>query len=63
MSKNTTPEDWRLREASTFAFGLVLDGPNPAVLLETVKQALAFLLQVKGKGEARPSLGMNFALN
>ena len=46
VSKNTTPEDWRLREASTFAFGLVLDGPDPEGLLETVKQALAFLLQV-----------------
>ena len=46
ISKNTTPEDWRLREAATFAFGLVLDGPDPAVLLDTVKQALTFLLTV-----------------
>ncbi|KAG1660011.1 hypothetical protein FOA52_009831 [Chlamydomonas sp. UWO 241] len=45
ISKNTTPEDWRLREAATFAFGLVLDGPDPAAFTETVRQALAFLLQ------------------
>lgn len=46
INKNTAPEDWRLREAATFAFGLVLDGPNPAALTDTVKQALAYLLQV-----------------
>ena len=46
ISKNTTPEDWRLREAATFAFGLVLEGPEPSALLDTVKQALVFLLQV-----------------
>ena len=46
ISKNTAAEDWRLREAATFAFGLVLDGPEPSALLDTVKQALVFLLQV-----------------
>jgi len=44
ISKNTGPEDWRLREAATFAFGLVLDGPNPTQLTDTVRQALAYLL-------------------
>ncbi len=48
ISKNTSPEDWRLREAATFAFGLVLDGPNPAAFTDTVKQALGYLLQVRG---------------
>jgi importin subunit beta-1 len=46
ISKNAGPEDWRLREAATFAFGLVLDGPDPSTLVDTVKQALGFLLQV-----------------
>lgn len=49
INKNTAPEDWRLREAATFAFGLVLDGPNPAALTDTVKQALAYLLQVRAQ--------------
>ncbi|KAL6753595.1 ARM repeat-containing protein [Haematococcus lacustris] len=45
ISKNTTAEDWRLREAATFAFGLILDGPEPAMFQDTAKQALGFLLQ------------------
>lgn len=45
ISRNTAPEDWRLREAATFAFGLILDGPEPKLLLDTVKQGLAYLLQ------------------
>mmetsp|Transcript_36758 Transcript_36758/g.92846 ORF Transcript_36758/g.92846 Transcript_36758/m.92846 type:complete len:881 (-) Transcript_36758:305-2947(-) len=45
ISKNTTPEDWRLREAATFAFGLILDGPEPKLFIDTIKQALGYLLQ------------------
>ncbi|GFH22291.1 importin N-terminal domain-containing protein, partial [Haematococcus lacustris] len=45
ISKNTTAEDWRLREAATFAFGLILDGPEPSMFQDTAKQALGFLLQ------------------
>eukprot|EP00798_Chlamydomonas_sp_ICE-L_P030705 gene30705-35732_t len=45
ISKNTTPEDWRLREAATFAFGLILDGPNPSAFKDTVTSALGYLLQ------------------
>ena len=50
ISKNTTPEDWRLREAATFDFGLVLEGPDPAAFSDTVKPALSFFLQVGGEG-------------
>lgn len=51
ISKNTAPEDWRLREAATFAFGLILDGPDPACFADTIKLALGFLLQaIKVRG-------------
>lgn len=45
ISKNNVPEDWRLREAATCAFGSILDGPTLATLQDIVKQAMPFLLQ------------------
>eukprot|EP00195_Chlamydomonas_chlamydogama_P009742 CAMPEP_0202900576 /NCGR_PEP_ID=MMETSP1392-20130828/11916_1 /ASSEMBLY_ACC=CAM_ASM_000868 /TAXON_ID=225041 /ORGANISM="Chlamydomonas chlamydogama, Strain SAG 11-48b" /LENGTH=865 /DNA_ID=CAMNT_0049586993 /DNA_START=281 /DNA_END=2875 /DNA_ORIENTATION=+ len=45
ISKNAAAEDWRLREAATFAFGLILDGPSPSAFTEYVRQALGFFLQ------------------
>jgi importin subunit beta-1 len=64
VSKNTGPEDWRLREAATFAFGLILDGPDPSQLLDTAKQALVFLLQVRAtrhpEGAAEATQGHRF---
>jgi importin subunit beta-1 len=45
ISKNTTPADWHYREAATFAYGSILDGPQPSAFADTVKQALGFLLQ------------------
>lgn len=44
ISKNAGPEDWRLREAATFAYGLILDGPEPQMLLPNARTALVFLL-------------------
>jgi importin subunit beta-1 len=44
ISKNTSPEDWRWREAATFAFGLILDGPQPSMFFDTARNALGFLL-------------------
>lgn len=46
IGKNSGPEDWRCREAATFAFGSILEGPSPASLAETVRQAMGFLLAV-----------------
>jgi hypothetical protein len=48
IGKNSTPEDWRLREAATFAFGSILEGPSPRSLAEIVRQAMGFLLAVRG---------------
>lgn len=48
IGKNTGPEDWRLREAATFAFGSILEGPSPRSLADTVRQAMGFLLAVGG---------------
>ena len=45
ISKHTSPADWHFREAATFAYGSILDGPQPAAFADTVKQALGFLLQ------------------
>lgn len=45
ISKNTGPEDWHFREAATFTFGSILEGPSSRQLLEIAKQALPFLLQ------------------
>ena len=44
ISKNTTPDDWRYREAATFAFGSILEGPDVAALADLVRMGLDFLL-------------------
>ena len=44
IGKAAAPDDWRWREAATFAFGSVLEGPSPASLAEIVHQAMGFLL-------------------
>lgn len=46
IAKAAAPEDWRFREAATFAFGSILEGPEPASLIEVVRQAMDFLLRV-----------------
>jgi importin subunit beta-1 len=48
IGKNSTPEDWHMREAATFAFGSILEGPSPRSLAEIVRQAMGFLLAVRG---------------
>lgn len=45
IQRNTTPEDWRYREAATFAFGCILDGPEVDALGEISRSALQFLLK------------------
>uniref|UniRef100_A0A7S1X4C3 Importin subunit beta-1/Transportin-1-like TPR repeats domain-containing protein n=1 Tax=Tetraselmis chuii TaxID=63592 RepID=A0A7S1X4C3_9CHLO len=44
ISKKTAPEDWRLREAATTAFGAILDGPSHAQLQPLVEQGLGYLM-------------------
>eukprot|EP00879_Flechtneria_rotunda_P012371 GHRR01012918.1.p1 GENE.GHRR01012918.1~~GHRR01012918.1.p1 ORF type:complete len:702 (+),score=217.59 GHRR01012918.1:232-2106(+) len=44
IGKNSKPDDWRLREAATFAFGSILEGPSPHSLADIVRQAMGFLL-------------------
>ncbi|KAK9837148.1 hypothetical protein WJX81_006220 [Elliptochloris bilobata] len=44
IGKADSPEDWRLREAATFAFGSILDGPPPDKLAGLVAMGLPFLL-------------------
>jgi len=36
----------RLREAATFAFGSILEGPSPRALADVVRQGMGFLLAV-----------------
>lgn len=46
IDKNTGPDDWRYREAATFVFGCILEGPSPDQLAQLVVLGLNFLLQV-----------------
>ena len=59
ISKQDGPEGWRWREAATFAFGSVVEGPSPSSLVTLVQQALPFLLQV---GPWRPPRRLDAAL-
>jgi importin subunit beta-1 len=45
IDKNTGPDDWRYREAATFVFGCILEGPSPDQLAQLVVLGLNFLLQ------------------
>lgn len=42
--KTGSPEDWRAREAATFAFGSILEGPSTQQLAQLVSMGLQFLL-------------------
>ncbi|KAI3421443.1 Importin N-terminal domain-containing protein [Psidium guajava] len=41
---NITKPDWRQREAATYAFGSILEGPSPEKLVPLVNVALNFML-------------------
>ncbi|KAF5193378.1 Importin subunit beta-1 [Thalictrum thalictroides] len=44
VEANITKPDWRCREAATYAFGSILDGPSIETLSPLVKAGLQFLL-------------------
>ncbi|KAI9096802.1 hypothetical protein K1719_025981 [Acacia pycnantha] len=44
IEENITKPDWRQREAATYAFGSILDGPSPDKLASLVNVALPFML-------------------
>ena len=44
IEKKDSPEDWRNREAATFAFSSILEGPSYASLAGVVNAGLGFLL-------------------
>ncbi|KAJ6838534.1 importin subunit beta-1-like [Iris pallida] len=44
IEDNITKPDWRQREAATFAFGSILEGPSPDKLTPIVNVALNFML-------------------
>ncbi|XP_051142543.1 importin subunit beta-1-like [Andrographis paniculata] len=44
IEENITKSDWRQREAATYAFGSILEGPSPGKLIRTVNVALNFML-------------------
>ena len=43
IGRNSTPEDWRYREAATFAFGCILDGPDVNNLGPLAREGLGHL--------------------
>ncbi|KAJ0961102.1 hypothetical protein J5N97_000917 [Dioscorea zingiberensis] len=44
IEENITKPDWRKREAATYAFGSILEGPSPDKLMPIVDVALNFML-------------------
>ncbi|XP_073021503.1 importin subunit beta-1-like [Primulina eburnea] len=44
IEENITKGDWRQREAATYAFGSILEGPSPDKLTPIVNVALSFML-------------------
>ncbi|KAL2540277.1 Importin subunit beta-1 [Abeliophyllum distichum] len=44
IEENITKPDWRQREAATYAFGSILEGPSPDKLMPIVNVALNFML-------------------
>lgn len=44
IEENITKPDWRQREAATYAFGSILEGPSPEKLIPLVNIALNFML-------------------
>ncbi|KAK6936660.1 Importin-beta, N-terminal domain, partial [Dillenia turbinata] len=49
IEENITKPDWRQREAATYAFGSILEGPSPDKLTPTVNVALNFMLSALTK--------------
>lgn len=45
VQENVTKPDWRCREAATYAFGSILEGPSLDKLTPLVNVALSFMLQ------------------
>ncbi|PKU70398.1 importin subunit beta-1 isoform X2 [Dendrobium catenatum] len=44
IEENISKPDWRQREAATYAFGSILEGPSPEKLTPTINVALNFML-------------------
>ncbi len=44
IQRNNSPDDWRYREAATFAFGCILDGPDSQALGDLARSGLNYLL-------------------
>ncbi|KAJ0045548.1 hypothetical protein Pint_05089 [Pistacia integerrima] len=49
IEENITKPDWRQREAATYAFGSILEGPSPDKLVHVVNVALTFMLNALTK--------------
>ncbi|CAI8619622.1 unnamed protein product [Vicia faba] len=49
IEENITKPDWRQREAATYAFGSILEGPSPEKLVPLVNMALSFMLNALTK--------------
>ncbi|XP_039007469.1 importin subunit beta-1-like [Hibiscus syriacus] len=54
IEENIAKPDWRQREAATYAFGSILDGPSPEKLLPLVNVALNFMLSALTKDPNSP---------
>ncbi|KAG0330648.1 karyopherin beta, partial [Podila humilis] len=46
VETNIRHDEWQYREAAVMAFGSILEGPPPSVLVQPVSQALPFLIKM-----------------
>ncbi|KAF9404839.1 karyopherin beta [Podila epigama] len=46
VEANIRHTEWQFREASVMAFGSILEGPSPELLIQPVSQALPFLIEM-----------------
>ncbi len=53
IDRKNNPEDWRCREAATFAFGSILEGPHPDKLVQLVNMGLPFFLNALKDGNSQ----------
>lgn len=46
VDTNVSKENWREREAATYAYGSIMEGPDPSKLVETASMAVPYMLQL-----------------
>lgn len=53
VQENVNKQNWREREAATYAFGSILEGPDPSKLESALSQALPIMIQLLKDGNVQ----------